>query len=72
MATQSDIPPAPSSETPTAPTAEHVGGAFVGQYYSILHSNPEMVYKFYQDISVISRPEPDGVMESVTTMKVSL
>lgn len=69
MATQSDIPPAPSSEIPTA---AHVGGAFVAQYYSILHSNPEVVYKFYQDISVISRPEPDGVMESVTTMKVSL
>lgn len=69
MATQSDIPPGPSSGTPPA---EHVGNAFVEQYYSLLHSNPEVVYKFYQDSSVISRPEPDGVMNSVTTMKVSL
>ncbi|XP_074377006.1 nuclear transport factor 2-like isoform X2 [Apium graveolens] len=66
MATLSDIPPAPSNETHTA---GEVAGAFVAQYYSILHSNPEVVYKFYHDISVISRPEPNGVMESATTMK---
>ncbi|KAK1383529.1 ras GTPase-activating protein-binding protein 2-like [Heracleum sosnowskyi] len=66
MATQSDIPPGSPSVTPPA---EHVGNAFVAQYYSLLHSNPEVVYKFYQDISVISRPKPDGVMNSVTTMK---
>lgn len=62
MATQSDIPSAP-------PTAQMVCSAFVQQYYLILHESPELVYKFYQDSSVISRPEPDGVMKSVTTMK---
>lgn len=65
MATQNDIPPGP-------PTAQMVGKAFVAQYYHILQEHPESVYKFYQDISVISRPDPDGGMESVTTMKVSL
>lgn len=66
MAIQSDIPPGPPSGTPPA---ELVGSAFVEQYYGLLHSNPEVVHKFYQDISVLSRPEPDGVMKSVTTMK---
>ncbi|WOG93245.1 hypothetical protein DCAR_0312526 [Daucus carota subsp. sativus] len=61
MTTQNDIPPVPS--------AHNVGMAFVAQYYPILQEHPESVYKFYQDLSVISRPEPDGGMISVTTMK---
>lgn len=54
---------------PTTPSAEVVGNAFVEQYYHILHQSPELVYRFYQESSVISRPDSNGVMTSVTTMK---
>ncbi|XP_047160371.1 nuclear transport factor 2-like isoform X1 [Vigna umbellata] len=54
---------------PTAPSAQDVGNAFVEQYYHILHHSPDLVYRFYQDSSVISRPDSNGVMTSVTTMK---
>ncbi|KAK3037966.1 hypothetical protein RJ639_030671 [Escallonia herrerae] len=56
--------------TPAAalPSAQVVGNAFVEQYYRILHQSPELVYKFYQDSSVLSRPESDGTMTSVSTM----
>ncbi|KAK3029946.1 hypothetical protein RJ639_038174 [Escallonia herrerae] len=56
--------------TPAAalPSAQVVGNAFVAQYYHILHQSPELVYKFYQDSSVLSRPESDGTMTSVSTM----
>ncbi|XP_014497045.1 ras GTPase-activating protein-binding protein 1 isoform X2 [Vigna radiata var. radiata] len=54
---------------PTAPSAQVVGNAFVEQYYHILHHSPDLVYRFYQDSSVISRPDSNGVMTSVTTMK---
>nr|DAD35057.1 TPA_asm: hypothetical protein HUJ06_005697 [Nelumbo nucifera] len=52
-----------------APSAQVVGNAFVEQYYLILHHSPELVYRFYQDSSVFSRPEPNGTMSSVTTMQ---
>ncbi|KAL2618123.1 hypothetical protein AAZV13_08G226500 [Glycine max] len=54
---------------PTTPSAQVVGNAFVEQYYHILHHSPGSVYRFYQDSSVISRPDSSGVMTSVTTMK---
>ncbi|KAF5957567.1 hypothetical protein HYC85_004792 [Camellia sinensis] len=57
---------------PIPPTAQVVGNAFVEQYYHILHHSPELVHRFYQDSSVLSRPETNGVMMSVTTMKVAL
>ncbi|KAK3150162.1 hypothetical protein QOZ80_3AG0229590 [Eleusine coracana subsp. coracana] len=44
-----------------------VSGAFVQQYYHILHEKPEQVHKFYQDSSILGRPEPNGTMGSVTT-----
>ncbi|MCD9639710.1 GTPase activating protein (SH3 domain) binding protein [Datura stramonium] len=52
-----------------APPAQVVGNAFVEQYYQIQHHSPELVYRFYQDSSVLSRPDSNGVMSSVTTMK---
>ncbi|KAL0381005.1 UNVERIFIED_CONTAM: Nuclear transport factor 2 [Sesamum angustifolium] len=52
-----------------APSAQVVGNAFVEQYYHILHHSPELVYRFYQDTSVLSRPDPNGLMTTVTTMK---
>ncbi|GMN42098.1 hypothetical protein TIFTF001_011315 [Ficus carica] len=58
-----------TASTPTAPSAQVVGNAFVEQYYHILHHSPKLVYRFYQDSSVLSRPDSDGVMTSVTTMQ---
>ncbi|KAI3895256.1 hypothetical protein MKX03_030605 [Papaver bracteatum] len=59
-----------ATETPAVivPSAQVVGNAFVEQYYHILHKSPELVYRFYQDASVLSRPGPDGVMSTVSTM----
>ncbi|XP_059283645.1 nuclear transport factor 2-like isoform X4 [Lycium ferocissimum] len=51
------------------PSAQVVGNAFVEQYYQIQHHSPELVFRFYQDSSVLSRPNSSGVMSSVTTMK---
>ncbi|XP_050226281.1 nuclear transport factor 2-like [Mercurialis annua] len=51
------------------PSAQIIGNAFVEQYYHILHTSPEMVFRFYQDSSVMSRPDDNGVMTSVTTMQ---
>ncbi|KAJ4831842.1 hypothetical protein Tsubulata_017505 [Turnera subulata] len=62
MATQ-EAAPAP------APSADLVGNAFVEQYYHILHQSPELVHRFYQDSSLLSREGPDGHMTTVTTMQ---
>ncbi|KAI4326572.1 hypothetical protein MLD38_031872 [Melastoma candidum] len=53
----------------STPSAEVVGNAFVEQYYHILHQSPGMVHRFYQDSSLLSRPDANGVMSSVTTMQ---
>ncbi|TMW88142.1 hypothetical protein EJD97_018987, partial [Solanum chilense] len=57
-------------QTLAQPSAQVVGNTFVEQYYQIQHHSPESVYRFYQDSSVLSRPDANGVMTSVTTMKV--
>ena len=62
MTTQSD---------PSASDPQGVGNAFVQQFYTVLHNDPTQAYKFYLDLSVLSRPGPDGVMKSVTSVKVS-
>lgn len=56
-------------QTAAPPSAQVVGNAFVEQYYQIQHRSPESVYRFYQDSSVLSRPDSNGVMSTVTTMK---
>ncbi|KAE9602222.1 putative hydrolase [Lupinus albus] len=53
----------------TTPSAQLVGNAFVEQYYQILHQSPNLVHKFYQDSSFLSRTDSNGVMTTVTTMK---
>ncbi|KAL0343796.1 UNVERIFIED_CONTAM: Nuclear transport factor 2 [Sesamum angustifolium] len=58
-----------TANLPPAPSAQVVGNAFVEQYYHILHHSPELVFRFYQDASVLSRPDADGLMTTVTTMK---
>lgn len=57
---------------PPTPSAQVIGNAFVEQYYHILHHSPELVHRFYQDTSLLSRPDPNGLMTTVTTMKVSM
>ncbi|GMI93113.1 hypothetical protein like AT5G60980 [Hibiscus trionum] len=51
------------------PSAFIVGNAFVEQYYRILYESPELAHRFYHDSSVLSRPDFDGAMTSVTTMQ---
>ena len=53
------------------PSAQLVGNAFVEQYYQVLHHSPELVYKFYQDSSALSRTDINGNMTTVKTMDVS-
>ncbi|XP_039033536.1 nuclear transport factor 2-like isoform X2 [Hibiscus syriacus] len=54
---------------PATPSAQVVGNAFVEQYYHILYNSPELAHKFYHDSSVLSRPDSNGMMTSVTTMQ---
>ncbi|XVF08919.1 hypothetical protein REPUB_Repub07fG0046100 [Reevesia pubescens] len=51
------------------PSAQVVGNAFVEQYYHILHQSPNLVHRFYQDSSRLSRPDMNGNMTTVTTMQ---
>ncbi|XVE56798.1 hypothetical protein DITRI_Ditri04bG0039800 [Diplodiscus trichospermus] len=51
------------------PSAQVVGNAFVEQYYHILHRSPNLVHRFYQDSSQLSRPDIYGNMTTVTTMQ---
>lgn len=55
----------------SALSPEVVGNAFVEQYYCILHQNPDMVHKFYQESSMMSRPDSSGAMTLETTIQVS-
>ncbi|XP_050376906.1 nuclear transport factor 2 [Argentina anserina] len=50
------------------PSAQLVANAFVEQYYQVLHHSPELVYKFYQDSSALSRTDTNGNMATVKTM----
>ncbi|KAE9449335.1 hypothetical protein C3L33_18745, partial [Rhododendron williamsianum] len=59
-----------TASPPTPPPAPVIGNAFVEQYYHILHYSPELVHRFYQESSILSRPEPNGVMTSVTTTEL--
>ncbi|PUZ40649.1 hypothetical protein GQ55_9G441400 [Panicum hallii var. hallii] len=45
-----------------------ISSAFVQQYYNILHEQPDQVHKFYQESSILSRPESNGTMVDVTTL----
>ncbi|OIT05820.1 hypothetical protein A4A49_10752 [Nicotiana attenuata] len=53
----------------STPAAQVIGNAFVEQYYQIQHHTPELVYRFYQDSSFLSRPDSNGLITSVKTMK---
>lgn len=57
-------------EAGSAPTpgAQVVANAFVEQYYHILHQSPGLVHRFYQDSSVLGRPDVSG---NITTVKTT-
>ncbi|WOK98466.1 G3BP-like protein isoform X2 [Canna indica] len=59
----------PTTSPVTSPSPQVIGNSFVQQYYHILHQSPEIVHKFYQDSSIVNRPNSDGQMTSVTTMQ---
>ncbi|KAK7256104.1 hypothetical protein RIF29_29538 [Crotalaria pallida] len=50
------------------PAADIVGNAFVDQYYHMLHDSPELVHKFYLEVSKLGRPEQNGLMGITTTL----
>jgi len=56
----------------STPSPQVVGNAFVEQYYHILHQSPDLVHRFYQDSSLLSRSDSNGVMKTVTTTQVCL
>ncbi|KAF8089572.1 hypothetical protein N665_0502s0036 [Sinapis alba] len=56
-------------EVSPSPGAEVVGRAFVEQYYHILHQSPGLVHRFYQDSSLLTRPDATGAVTTVTTMQ---
>ncbi|CAN8264862.1 unnamed protein product [Cochlearia groenlandica] len=55
--------------TSPSPGAEVVGCAFVEQYYHILHQSPGLVHRFYQDSSLLTRPDDTGSVSTVRTMQ---
>ncbi|WVZ66628.1 hypothetical protein U9M48_015818 [Paspalum notatum var. saurae] len=62
-----------SSAAPYSPhvvlfSALSVAGAFVKQYYQTLLSAQQDAYKFYNDSSILGRPDSNGNMLSVTTI----
>ncbi|URD73359.1 Nuclear transport factor 2 (NTF2) domain [Musa troglodytarum] len=59
----------PTASPVSSLTPQVIGSAFVQQYYHILHRSPEMVHKFYQDSSIVNRPNSDGEMTSVMSVQ---
>lgn len=51
------------------PNPQMVGNAFVAQYYNVLRTSPQMVHKFYQECSLLGRPDANGQMITITTME---
>ncbi|KAI8016178.1 Nuclear transport factor 2 [Camellia lanceoleosa] len=51
------------------PASAQVGNAIVQQYYHIQHQSPELVHRFYQDMSKLGRPDGNGTMIITTTMQ---
>ncbi|KAK1388003.1 Nuclear transport factor 2 (NTF2) family protein with RNA binding (RRM-RBD-RNP motifs) domain [Heracleum sosnowskyi] len=61
--------PAANPPATVSPGAQYVGKAFVDQYYYVLGISPESLYKFYNESSLLGRPNTNGTMTSVTTLK---
>jgi len=57
---------------PEPPTPAHVvGNSFVNQYYTVLHSSPKFLHRFYTDASSLTLAEygSDGPVETVLTQR---
>ncbi|GJP39934.1 hypothetical protein CLOM_g24252 [Closterium sp. NIES-68] len=62
--------PASTGPAATADWAFEVGKAFASQYYTVMHTQPHDVHKFYVDESKFTRAERLGIPgETVTTMQ---
>jgi len=62
----------PYMAAPRAPTpaAEVVGNSFVNQFYTILHSSPSVLYRFYtNDSTLIVSGEHGGASDAPTTYR---
>ena len=55
-------------DTAVVPDVQMIGDVFVNHYYNVLHTDPQLLYKFYQDCSILGRPDPSGQILSVTTV----
>ncbi|KAL7263967.1 hypothetical protein ACSBR1_002005 [Camellia fascicularis] len=67
VATETEQPA--SAEVVCAYRPRLVGNAIVQQYYHIQHQSPELVHRFYQDMSKLGRPDGNGTMIITTTMQ---
>ncbi|PKA54470.1 Nuclear transport factor 2 [Apostasia shenzhenica] len=52
------------------PPAQVVGNAFVQQFFHILNQSPELVHRFYQESSKLSRPGTAGEMSTVSSLQI--
>ncbi|KAE8684426.1 Detected protein of unknown function [Hibiscus syriacus] len=50
-------------------TPQEAGAVFVDRYYLVLRDSPEEIHKFYNDSSMVSRPGPDDIMATFTTIQ---
>lgn len=56
-------------DIPPAIKVQLVARAFVERYYNMLYANPDIIHKFYEDSSTVTRPNlTDGEMSSASTM----
>lgn len=76
MAGSADAPlqmyPGHPAMQPEPPTPAHVvGNSFVNQYYTVLHSSPKYLHRFYTDASSLTLAEygSDGPVETVLTQR---
>lgn len=60
-----------AEESGSSPDPQVVGNVFMDKYYNHLSKSPELVHKFYEDSSVIGRPNSEGGMSSASTLDVS-
>ncbi|KAE8684416.1 hypothetical protein F3Y22_tig00111131pilonHSYRG00203 [Hibiscus syriacus] len=50
-------------------TPQEAAAVFVDRYYLVLRDSPEEIHKFYNDSSMVSRPGPDDIMATFTTIQ---
>ena len=54
------------------PCCAQVGSQFVQQYYTVLHSTPRYLHRFYTDVSMMSHNDAEGGQSfTVSSQKAS-